>query len=398
FLDLFKYTAPEIDLQKVSGIIRDTEADLYLMSPLLLNHEAAVQIAAVIKKQYGEQRKVVFGGPFATYEGDSLFASPYVDAVYRGRILPDFVEFLESLQNGSDLTGYDSVSWKQNGTIVQNPLGRVESDFLTYDYAVIPESYTNSIPWARLYCSEGCPWACAYCADVIWNRTKPRYLDVQAALDNADTISKRFNVDTFYIGDETFTYDPSFVREFSKGMRSLGLQWFCQTRIDQVDEGLLKDMKKGNCRMVKFGAESSSQQILNTIRKGIQADQVASACRMVKDAGMAAFTYWLAGLPGETETTLHNTIEHVETLLSTGTCDQIEWFICVPYPGTDLYCNPDRYDIRIERKPWKEWREDSPSVLNTAELSAKRIHEIWDEGLGRFAQALTETSTPKQSI
>ncbi len=389
FLDLFHYTSSEIDVHEITSTIQGVDADLYLMSPLLLNHETAIQVASIIKGRYGEERKIVLGGPFATYESDTLIASPYIDAVYRDRVLPNFSEFLESLKNGSDLKAYDSITWKRNGMVTRNPLGRPETDFLSYDYTIIPKSYGEVIPWARLYCSEGCPWSCAYCADVIWNRTKPQYLNVRDALQNADSISKRFNVDTFYVGDETFTYDPAFVREFSKGMRALGLEWFCQTRIDRVDEKLLTDMRKGNCRMVKFGAESSSQQILDKIRKGIKADNVDSACRMVKEAGMAAFTYWLVGLPGETKTTAQNTIEHIEMLLNTGSCDQIEWFICVPYPGTDLYCNPDKYEIKINHKPWKEWREDSPSVLSTAELSAEHIYEIWLEGLGRFAKALS---------
>ncbi len=171
-------------------------------------------------------------------------------------------------------------------------------------------------------------------------------------------------------------------------MNASGLQWICQTRVDCITASLIKKMANGNCRMIKFGAESSNQFIINNIRKGIRVDQISESCRMVKDANLNSFTYWLVGLPGETEETANNTISYIENLFNNKLCDLLEWFICVPYPGTDLYENPDKYKIKIHNLPWSKWREDSPSVVSTENLPSTEIYNLWIKGLNRYVDLL----------
>ena len=387
-VDLFDLSAPNIDMTEVDSRIRSVRANLFLMSPMLLNSDVALVIANTIKLIHGKDAKVLIGGPFATYQDGYLLENNSVDAVFRGRADKSLADICMALIASDPMNGFPDLTWRHNGTICRNASTSLAKSMIEYDYTAISTSYAGRVPWARLYCSEGCPWNCAYCADVIWNRSKPRYRDPKRVLADAELIANRFDVDTFYIGDETFTYDRRFVCDFSDGMRSLGLQWFCQTRVDCVDPSILNVMRRGNCRMVKFGAESANQSILNMIRKNIKIEQIEAACCLVKDAGIAAFTYWLVGLPGESCETARMSIRYVERLLELGLCDLLEWFICVPYPGTDLHLNPSRYGITIANRPWPEWREDSPSVLSTSEASADDIYALWTEGLGRFAPLL----------
>ncbi len=387
-IDLFDLSAARVDLAKIDERLKTAPTGLYLMSPLVLNVDVALAVARLVKKHHGIASRVLFGGPFATYQDLDLMVSTDVDAVFRGRADIGLADLCLALQDGSRLDRFTGLTWRDNGRIVRNNIATAQQPPVRYDYTAIPAKYAGRVPWARLYCSEGCPWNCAFCADVIWNRTKPRYKEVHDILADAELIANRFGVDTFYVGDETFTYDPDFVRHFAAGMKAAGLQWFCQTRVDHVDPQLLEAMRVGNCRMVKFGAESANQHILDLIHKNIRIDQIRTACRMVKDAGMSSFTYWLVGLPGETEATGQTTIAYVEDLLAGSYCDLIEWFICVPYPGTDLYCHPERYGISISDLPWSHWREDSTSVLSTQYESAERLYALWEDGLARFAPLL----------
>jgi hypothetical protein len=72
--------------------------------------------------------------------------------------------------------------------------------------------------------------------------------------------------------------------------------------------------------------------------------------------------------------------------------DLVEYFICVPYPGTRVYERPQDFGVSIVQKPWSQWREDAVSVMRTPDLSEEDIHSLWREGLGILAEAMASAA------
>jgi radical SAM superfamily enzyme YgiQ (UPF0313 family) len=109
---------------------------------------------------------------------------------------------------------------------------------------------------------------------------------------------------------------------------------------------------------------------------------------MAKDAGLSVLLYYMVGLPDESLETAERTVSFAEDLFKRKLIDLVEYYITTPYPGTDLYQNPQRYNLEIIGKTFDDWREDQPSVTNTRFLTNVQIFDLWKSGLKRFGELI----------
>ena len=107
----------------------------------------------------------------------------------------------------------------------------------------------------------------------------------------------------------------------------------CVTRVDLVDEELLRIMKKAGCWSIHFGAESGSQRLLDIARKGITIDQIRTAFSLTRRLGIKTKAFFMLGLPTETREESLQTIKFAKELDPDG----VQFTITVPYPGTKLF-------------------------------------------------------------
>ncbi|MFA5797685.1 MAG: B12-binding domain-containing radical SAM protein [Candidatus Woesearchaeota archaeon] len=67
--------------------------------------------------------------------------------------------------------------------------------------------------------------------------------------------------------------------------------------------------RKAGLRLMTFGTESGSQEILNRMHKGIRVETIEKNFKDAYEAGLTNTTYLMAGFPGETEETFQKTID-----------------------------------------------------------------------------------------
>ena len=79
--------------------------------------------------------------------------------------------------------------------------------------------------------------------------------------------------------------------------------------------------------------ESGNQQILDNVKKGYRVEQIRKAFKLTKKAGIRTLGYFMAGLPGETKSTLNDTVKLSLSLEP----DFVSWSITALYPGSTLY-------------------------------------------------------------
>jgi len=96
--------------------------------------------------------------------------------------------------------------------------------------------------------------------------------------------------------------------------RKLDLLWACRSRIDSVDEELLKEMAAAGCGRIYYGIESGDQDMLDRVNKGITLEQVREAIRTTKKYGIRSLGFFLIGSPGETKATVKKTIKFAKSL------------------------------------------------------------------------------------
>jgi len=109
------------------------------------------------------------------------------------------------------------------------------------------------------------------------------------------------------------------------------------------------------------------------------------AIKNLYDCGIRAKGAMIIGLPGETQKTLTETwnfCEEMEDFVS-----DWDFSVLVPYPGSDIYENPSKYDIFFDRKdiykPFKvgnDWR----AVVSTSGLNGDTITDWRNKFHQRF--------------
>jgi radical SAM superfamily enzyme YgiQ (UPF0313 family) len=92
-------------------------------------------------------------------------------------------------------------------------------------------------------------------------------------------------------------------------------------------------MRDAGLHHVIVGYESSDEQILKNIRKGVTRAQAEEFTRNCKKLGITIHGAFIMGLPGETRETIRATIDYAKQL----DLDSIQVSLASPYPGTEFY-------------------------------------------------------------
>jgi anaerobic magnesium-protoporphyrin IX monomethyl ester cyclase len=134
--------------------------------------------------------------------------------------------------------------------------------------------------------------------------------------------------------------------------RGLKFPWYPRggIRVDRVNEGLLKIMKRAGCYRIPFGVESGSQRILDSVGKNISLEQAKKAVALARKAGIETECYFMLGLPGENEDDLKKTIAFSIALDP----DYAKFAITIPLPGTKMF---DSMSTRgqIKTRDWDKY-------------------------------------------
>ena len=169
-------------------------------------------------------------------------------------------------------------------------------------------------PYALVYAGKGCPFKCMYCNVA---RTKYSGRSPDDIIKELKMLKKIGNVKYVWVFDEIFTINRKRVVEVCERIieEDINIKWFCDSRVDLVDEGLLKIMRKGGCIGISYGVESGSQRILDSMNKGITVEQARNALVWTRKAHIPIQLNLTLGFIGEDEESLSETESFVRATL-----------------------------------------------------------------------------------
>jgi radical SAM superfamily enzyme YgiQ (UPF0313 family) len=185
-------------------------------------------------------------------------------------------------------------------------------------------------PFATVMTEFGCPFHCAFC---VMGTLGHKYRPVSNVLEELTSLSSLGVKDVFFV-DQSFGTDRARTMELCQGMTDQikSLRWVCFSRVDLVDETLLKMMKKAGCHTIIYGVETADEDMLKRYRKGYTLAQVQSVFTLMRKLKLRSVATFLLGLPGETWESACNTIKYAKHLK----CDFASLNVAVPRMGTDL--------------------------------------------------------------
>jgi radical SAM superfamily enzyme YgiQ (UPF0313 family) len=329
--------------QEMREIVRDFQPDLIGISIWTTFAASAFKIASICK-QYDKNLPVVMGGPHISIKHEEVLEiCPDVDFLVRGEGEETFLELVRAVRakwgnKNATFNDIKGISYKKNGKIIHNSPREFIKDldsipFPARDLLLNKNSY-NSEDMGLLMTSRGCPYNCSYCATSIWQR-KIRYRSVDNIIEEIKLIIDKYSTRQFTFKDDSFTVDKKIVIELCDRLirEKIKVNWDCNTRVNLVDEELLKKMKKAGCNSIKVGIETGSERISKLMNKKISFEQCRKAAKLFREAGIHWTGYFMMGLPSETKEEVYQTLQFMKELKP----DYASLSVYEPFPGTELF-------------------------------------------------------------
>lgn len=249
-----------------------------------------------------------------------------------------------------------------------------------YDYKV-PPSFRRKTPAATIETSRGCLWGCTYCTKTVFGRTFRTKTAERTVREFEQLISLGYK--EIHINDDMFITDKERAKKICRLLieKNIKITWACPNgiRADRVDRELIRLMRQAGCYRVSFGAESGNQQVLDNIQKNQTLQQVEEAFKICKEEKMAAYGFFMFGLPGDTEETMQQTIDFAKK------CDPdiAKFGIMIPLPSTPIY--EEWKDKYIISENWDDYGfHKGVQVYRHPTLSQETINKYYKKAYREF--------------
>jgi radical SAM superfamily enzyme YgiQ (UPF0313 family) len=281
-----------------------------------------------------------------------------------------------------DMSFMKGLVWRRGEEIVVNPDRPFIADLDDLPlprYELLPlQKYTMPLikgSFCFVVTSRGCPAGCTYCIKHVSYGPTMRLRSPAKLLEEIQVL-KRLGVNNIHMYADLFTVNRDQVVGLCKAIIDAGvkIRWTCNSRVDFVDQEMLDLMAKAGCWYIAWGLESGNKEILAHARKGVDPDRARTSLQMSRNAGIKNWGYFIIGLPGETETTIKETIAFAKSV----PLDIALFHIAAPYPGTPFF-----HEVVKNRwfRPGVRWEEvdmDESTVLDYPDLPAERL-EYWQK-------------------
>ena len=389
---LFDQANPDTPNQVIIDRVNQEQPALVGLSFLSTTSYPYAKILAREIRATNKDVKLAFGGVFASLNASLVkLQCPEVDFVCRGdgeQLLLDLLANLQTPQSVASLT------WMQNGQVVQNPNRPTERHLDQWpfpDRESLQLDYVESMPldvpvvlsmrrFTTMQTSRGCPWPCIFCDIPIFNEGKWRARSPQHVVAELKHLED-LGYESVGFVDDHFLLQPKRIQAICNGIMEakLSIRWGIEGRVDSVAQHLFPAMAKANCGAMMFGIESGSQKILDRLKKEQTLDQVTTAVTNAKKAGVEiVHGFFTVGNPDETIEDMEATFDFASTLpLDTFGFNRL----CV-YRGTPLWQEYVKRGLVNETTDWYKYFKCSE--IDPTCLSGETIHRVRQTGIKRL--------------
>lgn len=293
-------------------------------------------------KYLNHDAKVVLGGVHSSYLSHQAIRDYGADYVVIGEGEESLVDLCNCLEKGESLVGVSGIAWKdENNSIYSGRRGLLRNlDSLPppdYSFAshMIQESNMGYVITSR-----GCPVRCKFCSSgSFWGQEVRSHSPVRVIHDIESQVG-RFGVNRIRFHDNTFNFDADRVIEICNLIlkRGLKITWGASCRVSPISSDMIGLMVESGCRDIAWGVESGSKTMLEKMGKKITQEQIRYAYELcepyIRLGVLSTRTYTMVGFPGETDETVQESIDFLNSLLMT---HRPECQVVYVLPGTQLW-------------------------------------------------------------
>lgn len=228
-----------------------------------------------------------------------------------------------------------------NGIIDSPPLDELDSlPFPRWDlFKVRRYGHTNRGKWGMtravpMLTSRSCPEKCTYCPHRITANFRAR--SVANVINEMAELCRLYKGVHIVIRDPLYTLDRDRCFQIAAEIRRRGLRltYECETRMDDLDEELIRAMHASGLREISFGVESPDPLVLKKVaRRFIPHEHMRQMIRLCWKLGIATIAFYVIGFLQDTEESIENLIGFAMDLDTS----YANFKILTPYPGTPQF-------------------------------------------------------------
>jgi anaerobic magnesium-protoporphyrin IX monomethyl ester cyclase len=273
----------------------------------------AYDISKFVKKEFPSVT-IIWGGYFSSLHPATVLSSGIVDYVIKGHAeysFPEFIDMMERKTGAKRVNEIEGLVYKEGGVIKQNkkaePINPDLIPRLPYHRTDVNKylGFANTYLGKRTvayHSSIGCPFLCGFCA--VAGVYKGKWLGRSAELVAEDILflKKTYDIGAVEFHDNNFFVAEKRVYDFASKVKDLNIGWWGEARPDTVmkySDDTWKMMANAGCKMVFYGAESSSDEILKLMDKGgtQNADTIVRLVEKSKKYGIVPELSFVLGNP-----------------------------------------------------------------------------------------------------
>ncbi|NLS77031.1 MAG: radical SAM protein [Chloroflexi bacterium] len=376
--------------------------DLLAFSSTTHQHRFVDRCAGWAKAAHPEWL-IVSGGVHPTLVPEEVLANPAIDVVCVGEGEEALLDLVSALESGKSIAHIPNL-WardRESGEVSYNALRPLLTnldllpfaDRELFDYAEILERNGGV---ADLVAGRGCPYNCSYCCNhALRARYRGlgkyvRFRSVSNVLAEIRALKSRYAISVLNFQDDAFTLDRSWALEFCRAYGAeFALPFWINSRVEQLDEELIRALAQAGCQLVRIGVESGNEELRHgVLKRHMSNDDFRRVFGLLHQHGIQSYSCNMIGLPGETPEMVQETIDLNRDLDP----DKFQFSVFYPYPMTELH------DISVREGYLREDQDltgyyGRESVLELPTLSAEELGQGYD----RFEELKYELALKRAS-
>lgn len=305
---------------------------------------------------------IILGGPHPTIlPKEVMEENPAVNFIIIGEGEETIPELMHAIEKKSGFENIKGIAYRKNSEIVINERRPLIKDLDTIPlparhlldlkkYEAAPSTQRRSF-MTNIISTRGCPYRCTYCSSRNLFGVVHRTHSVQRVIKEIK-ICLDTGAREIYFLDDNFSANRAWTMKLCDEIIKQGLHkkfiWSMNTRVNLIDEELLRKMKMAGMYLVHFGVESGSQRLLDMIKKDITLEQSDEAIKLCRRIGVNTRSYGMLGLPTETREESEKTIRFLKKINPT----TIKVSLLTPYPGSPVF---SQIKNELKVKDWRAW-------------------------------------------
>ncbi len=192
--------------------------------------------------------------------------------------------------------------------------------------------------------SRGCAFNCFYCSSSHYWGQSVRYRTAKNVFAEILEIMS-YGIHKIYFCDDNFTSNHKLVKELCELIIESGINihWSALTRVDTVNSDILTLMKLAGCEVLSLGIENGTTTFMKETKR-TSFEKTIAAFNMIKEARIRTRTTWIVGL-GKSYAEEKSSFELLKLILP----DQVSVHCLIPFPNTEAWNNPEKYNLIIDK-------------------------------------------------